>query len=627
MKEPRYGEKHREGEGTIRLYEKAIPNKHAPKYWVVMLEWRDPANRTKRVYDRAPNWPEARKLAKKIRRDLEAGAQSFGKSKSFAKAFDEWLATQRERHELKDLRRGSYENIAGRRDKYVEWFGDNKLDKITGTDIKGFLAHWAKQGRKYASLIALHSTLKLFLDFAAEKDQRWIAGNPMRDDRGKLIVKVPGEPEGRINPPKWHEVEALIEFLHGPRPFKENNRAHGIDILAWWKRRIIFALGAFAGLRAGEVAALRWERIDITRGMRLEVHELDGNRTAWGLGPPKTKAGARKIPICNALYEELLAYGDFVGKGTMPTSGFVVFRNWGDRAGMGSNSTSGLTSDSWRRAGILNENGERDSQGNIKPKYDHHYLRHFYVSARLQLGQLRQGPHSLHRIARDAGHEKADFTLRRYGHVIDDDEEEYREEIPEIWHDRYTRAKPLAPLVQMDHNGALVIDGTAELIAVTERRYRYAGGPEIPNMIAIEGPPSKTSRGGSYIYPAPAGAPEWLQQAIALINAGWNDIREIAKRVGRDNVYLPRAFRQFGLPTPYKCVQMVRAARFQELHDAGHDDADIAHIMDCHVCTVTKWRQHMQLPENAKSLTTREYQTTLKDGVARDLRHGQLKLL
>ena len=52
-------------------------------------------------------------------------------------------------------------------------------------------------------------------------------------------------------------------------------------------------LGAYGGLRLGEMAGLRWRRVDLDRG-RVEVAEIsvEINGTI-NFGPPKTKAGRR----------------------------------------------------------------------------------------------------------------------------------------------------------------------------------------------------------------------------------------------------------------------------------------------------------------------------------------------
>lgn len=66
-------------------------------------------------------------------------------------------------------------------------------------------------------------------------------------------------------------------------------------------------LGAYSGLRLGEMAGLRWRRVDLERG-RVEVAEIsveiNGNIT---FGPPKTKAGRRVVAVPDVVVASLCA--------------------------------------------------------------------------------------------------------------------------------------------------------------------------------------------------------------------------------------------------------------------------------------------------------------------------------
>src|SRR5262245_22751229 len=66
------------------------PNKTAPKYWEVQLEWRNPKT-NQRQYDSAPNWPHAEKKARQIDKDLNDGIVGSD-SVTVGKAMKEWLA-------------------------------------------------------------------------------------------------------------------------------------------------------------------------------------------------------------------------------------------------------------------------------------------------------------------------------------------------------------------------------------------------------------------------------------------------------------------------------------------------------------------------------------------------------
>jgi hypothetical protein len=69
-------------------------------------------------------------------------------------------------------------------------------------------------------------------------------------------------------------------------------------------RAFVF-LGAYGGLRLGELGGLRWRRIDLERG-RVDVAEIsveiDGAVT---FGPPKTKASRRAIAVPRVVVQSL----------------------------------------------------------------------------------------------------------------------------------------------------------------------------------------------------------------------------------------------------------------------------------------------------------------------------------
>jgi len=83
-----------------------------------------------------------------------------------------------------------------------------------------------------------------------------------------------------------HEAQRLIESL--PEPC-----------------RTVVLVALLTGLRIGEIAALRWERVDFLRGT-LQVKETYSEE--HGFGSPKTKSSTREVPISEPLRAALLAH-------------------------------------------------------------------------------------------------------------------------------------------------------------------------------------------------------------------------------------------------------------------------------------------------------------------------------
>jgi len=71
---------------------------------------------------------------------------------------------------------------------------------------------------------------------------------------------------------------------------------------------LLVVTAAYTGLRWGELAGLRWHRVDLARGS-ITVDPLDGALHEIGgrlqLGPPKTKAGARTVHLPQFLTDQL----------------------------------------------------------------------------------------------------------------------------------------------------------------------------------------------------------------------------------------------------------------------------------------------------------------------------------
>ena len=172
--------------------------------------------------------------------------------------------------------------------------------------------------------------------------------------------------------------------------------------------RALVLLGAYGGLRLGEMLALRPERLDPLRG-RVEVLstlvEVNGRLVE---NPPKTRAGRRGVALSriatDALREHLAAAaaapGAFVF--TAPEGGPVWPRAWRRRAWQPACIAAGL--------GELikdEETGRKRYEG-LRP----HDLRHTAVALWIAAGA------SPNEIATRAGHSSVVTVLDRYGHLL-----------------------------------------------------------------------------------------------------------------------------------------------------------------------------------------------------------------
>ena len=70
--------------------------------------------------------------------------------------------------------------------------------------------------------------------------------------------------------------------------------AEMLEALSDIRDRALWACAFHAGLRFGELRALRWEHVDLAEG-RLHVRESMDDKKA--ITAPKTRAGVRTLPI------------------------------------------------------------------------------------------------------------------------------------------------------------------------------------------------------------------------------------------------------------------------------------------------------------------------------------------
>lgn len=169
------------------------------------------------------------------------------------------------------------------------------------------------------------------------------------------------------------------------------------------------------GLRSSELRGLRWQDIDLAAGTITVSQRAD----QWGtIGPPKSKAGRRSLPIPPELVSELKRW-----KLRSPTSkqGLAFPSSTGTpqrhnnllrRVYFPLQVRAGLTTPKLNRAGEIVH--DEDGQALLTGKYGFHALRHAAASAWI-------ASHiDLKRLQSWMGHANIQQTLDTYGHLIED---------------------------------------------------------------------------------------------------------------------------------------------------------------------------------------------------------------
>ncbi|MGB9346495.1 MAG: tyrosine-type recombinase/integrase [Ilumatobacteraceae bacterium] len=192
-----------------------------------------------------------------------------------------------------------------------------------------------------------------------------------------------------------------------PLPRIERREMRFLDTDDIWKLadeideayRSFVLLGAFGGLRLGEMLGLRWKRVDLLR-RRVDIAEtlvsIGGHIT---FGPPKTKAAVRTVPlpsfVCDELSRRAVPPVDPEGLVFESPEGFPIRATLFRRR-------------VWRAA---------VAAAGLEP-FRIHDLRHTAVSL-----WVAEGANPKH-VAAMAGHTSVSVVLDRYGHLYphqDDD--------------------------------------------------------------------------------------------------------------------------------------------------------------------------------------------------------------
>jgi integrase len=288
------------------------------------------------------------------------------------------------------------------------FLGRKKLSKLNVPTVRSFADRLRDEGRSGTMVRYILRTLGGLLSDSQERGL--LVRNPvreMRERRKGRKRKADGQDRrGRklqvgVDIPTPEEIKLLI----GAVPEK---------------KRAFLLTEIFTGLRSSELRGLRWKDIDLKRA---ELHVRQRADKYREIGPPKTEAGERIIPLPPMVVAALREWKLACPKGPLDLAfpngkGNVEFHvNLIQRALWPVQMAAGVTKP------VLDEKGapQRDTEGNtmVEPKYPGlHALRHFYASwciNRKQDGGLELPPKS---VQQRMGHSSIMVTMDTYGHLF-----------------------------------------------------------------------------------------------------------------------------------------------------------------------------------------------------------------
>jgi integrase len=277
----------------------------------------------------------------------------------------------------------------------LPFFGERRLSEITIAEVDRYRRQEAREGSLSVSSINKTITrLAQILELALEYGL--IERNPARGRRRRLRPVRPT--------PVWLDRAEQIEALLAAAETLDSHAAsHGgrSQRGGLLYRRALLAALVFAGLRIGELIALRWRDLD-----------LASNRI--GVGCSKTAAGVRQVELLPALRAELEAHR---ARALDPTPQSFVFASASGGAIIDGNIRRRVFHPAVQ---IADELLETQGQAPLPQGLTPHKLRHTYASILVAIG-VDPGT-----VMEQLGHTDPGFTLRVYRHGMRRDPESLR---------------------------------------------------------------------------------------------------------------------------------------------------------------------------------------------------------
>lgn len=263
----------------------------------------------------------------------------------------------------------------------LPFFKDHRLSQITVAEVDRYRAEKVREQRLSASSINKTLTrLGQILDVADEREL--IARNPMSVNRRRRKLRASTPPRTYID--QAAHIETLLAAAGQLDSEARNDRPT--------PRRAILCTLTLAGLRIGELTALRWSDVDLA-GSRLHLAEA------------KTDAGIREVRILPVLHDELSA----LKAKNQPEPDDLVFGTARGKQQSPSNIRRRVLDRSRERADQLLEKQKASPlPGGLTP----HSLRRTFASLLFALG------YSAPEVMEQLGHTDARLTLRIYAKAM-----------------------------------------------------------------------------------------------------------------------------------------------------------------------------------------------------------------
>lgn len=324
----------------------------------------------KKLYKTFPREAEARSWRAEAKRALDRGSLRAPNGRTLAQAAEAWLLgaehgeiRNRSGHRYKPSTLRGYRGAL--RDQVLPAIGDKKLNAVTTADVQALVDCW-HEGGQAASTIR-NSIKPLQAIYRRARAREGVPANPTRD----LELPAPDSREIEIVAP---EVAARL-----------------IGALSV-EDRGVWATTLYAGLRYGELRALRWGAVDLATGT-IKVRE------SWdpqeGSIAPKTRTSRRTTPVPSVLREMLHDRRVHAGEGTDDA---LIF--------------AGADGQPFHAASLYRRADRAWAAAGLTDRLRLHQARHTYASFMIAAGVNAKA------LSTFMGHSSIKVTFDLYGHLM-----------------------------------------------------------------------------------------------------------------------------------------------------------------------------------------------------------------
>lgn len=342
-------------------------------------KWRDRRGKRHGIY--AKTLQELRVKEDEVRVDLLLGVRTAKQSMTINTLYIVWKRLKR------GLKDNTFQNYCWLYENYIKPdFGLTRITDLKKTDVRLFYNDLVDKKKLQINTVeGVHTVLHQVLDLAVEDE--YLRRNPA----GGALTELKKEHSKDIQKRRaltLQEQELLEDYLQRSPTHRR------------W--RPIFTVMLWTGMRVGEVTGLRWEDIDLEKGLISVNHtmvyytrrEKDMSRSTLAINTPKTQAGNRTIPMLPVVKQAFLEEKEYQKKERISGgfqvdgyTGFVFLNRFGHAYTLGSlnNALNRITQECNRD--IL-ERAKRDNIKDVQvlPHFTNHTLRHTFTTRMCEAG-------------------------------------------------------------------------------------------------------------------------------------------------------------------------------------------------------------------------------------------------